>query len=147
MSGESVDYALKRVVEWLNHNSCTPSIRKPLMILENCQSCTVHAATKTEELSKKRKRAPEPTSTMSQNPSPKKRLLAVGSGEPPNQTEFAEQPSLGILWTRERRMLQPGQKCTLRRSYMTLGQRFGKYWMEKNGRGSDMIDAASLAKL
>lgn len=83
MPGECVEYTSRRVIAWLNHNSGTPSFREPLTVLENCQSRNVHAATQREELSKKRKRASGPASTMSQTPSPKKRLPAVGSGESP----------------------------------------------------------------
>jgi hypothetical protein len=41
----------------------------------------VDADNQREKPSKKRKRAPEPARTMSQAPSPKKRLLDVGLGE------------------------------------------------------------------
>ena len=84
MSGDCVDNAMRRVSEWLD-KSCTHSIREPLRVVENCQSHTVNLDAEREQVSKsqKRKRAPELASTMSQTPSPKKRGLPVGLGEPP----------------------------------------------------------------
>ncbi len=83
MPGDYVDPAMKRVSDWLDNNSSTPSSREPLSVIENHQSRIVNADIQGGESLKKRKRAPEPARTMSQTPSPKKRLLDVGLGESP----------------------------------------------------------------
>ncbi|KIW75171.1 hypothetical protein Z517_11943 [Fonsecaea pedrosoi CBS 271.37] len=65
MPDDGVSSVLRSVTEWLNDSSCTPPISEPLTAIENCQSRFVNADIQGGQLSKKRKRAPSPMSTMS----------------------------------------------------------------------------------